>query len=209
MSRLCFFIIMDPVEIIGVALSLVSLVLEYRASRWFWFFSIVSSLMYVYINFSNNIYANGAIQIYYFATSMYGLIYWLRTRDKAASGSEEKNLESMPTRWWPIVIAAVAVLTVGIAWALRALGESKVYWFDGLSAALGIVAMILTAKKYYQSWLLWICVEPLMIIMYFINGNYPSSAMYVVYLVFAIMGFFRWRTLALQNSNKESDNNLQ
>lgn len=197
------------VEIIGVILSLTSLVLEYRASRWFWFFSIVASLMYVYINFSNNIFANGAIQVYYFAASLYGLIYWLKTRDKATSGSEEKNLESMPARWWPAVIAAVIILTVAIAWVLHALGESKVYWLDGFSAALGVVAMILTAKKYYQSWLLWICVEPLMIVMYFINGNYPSSMMYVVYLVFAIMGFFRWRKLARQNSDEGHGSSIQ
>ncbi|MDY5968668.1 MAG: nicotinamide riboside transporter PnuC [Bacteroidales bacterium] len=189
-------------EITGVIVSIASLVLEYRASRWFWLFSIVASLMYVYINFSSGIYANGAVQVYYFAASLYGAIYWLRTRDKSAAGSEEKNLASMPAKFWPWVIGLSAVLTVIIANVLRVLGESEVCWLDGLSSALGIVAMVLTARKYYQSWLLWMAVEPLMIVMYFINGNYPSSAMYVVYLAFAIMGYFRWKKLALTNKEQ-------
>ena len=188
----------------AVAVSLVSLALEYRASRWFWVFSIAASLMYAYFNFSHGIYANGAVQAYYFAASVAGLVYWVRTRDRDAAGSEERNLASMPARLWPWVLAASAALTVALALVLRALGESQVAWLDGLSTALGVVAMVLTAKKYYQSWLLWMAVEPLMIAMYLLNGNIPSAFMFGVYLLFAILGFFRWRRLALAREDEGS-----
>lgn len=187
---------MYPIEIIGVVISLTSLVLEYRANRWFWLVSILASACYIYINFSSHIYANGTIQAYYLVTSLYGAIYWLKTKDKNSSSAEDHHLQSMPTRFWPWVISIVAVLTVVISIVLKKLGESQVAWLDGLSTALGVVAMVLMAKKYYQHWLLWICVEPLMIVMYFLNGNYPSSAMYIVYLVFAVMGYIRWKKLA-------------
>lgn len=184
---------MSAIELVGAAVGLIYLYLEYRANRWLWLFAALMPLFYIYINFKGHYYANGALNVYYLLVSLYGAVAWLRHKDGA--GAEETNLCSLPRKWWLPVVAATLVLFVVLTWLLQALGESHVAWLDGATSALGVVAMLLMAQRYYQQWLCWIVVNPMLIVMYAVGGNYPSAVLYVVYSVVSVMGFLRWKKL--------------
>ena len=67
---------MNVVEIIGAVIGLFYIVSEYRADRWFWPLSLLMSAFYAVIEFTSGIYANGAISVYNFIMSVYGLLVW-------------------------------------------------------------------------------------------------------------------------------------
>lgn len=189
---------MNPIEIIGAAIGLAYIISEYRADRWFWPLSILMSLFYIVIDFSSGIYANGAICCYNLAMSIYGLLVW---RGLVQSKEHtERPVGSCPLRYWPFIVAVVALLTVVLWWLLRTLGESQFPWLDGLSSALSIVAMWMLSQKYWQQWMLWLLVEPLMILLFYITGNYASALLYVVFEVFCVLGIVRWRRMAKEKS---------
>jgi nicotinamide mononucleotide transporter len=71
---------------------------------------------------------------------------------------------------------------------------------DGLSSALSIVAMWMLSQKYWQQWILWLLVEPLMILLFYITGNYASALLYVVFEVFCVLGIVRWRRMVKEKS---------
>lgn len=183
------------IELLGAVTGIIYLVLEYRANRWLWLFAVLMPLFYIYINFKSGIYANGLLNVYYLVVSVYGGISWLRTADKSDAGAEEKHLQSMPRRLVLPVVAAVVLLTVALSLTLKALGESQVAWIDGFTSALGVVAILLMVKKYYQQWICWLVVNPLMVAMYLLSGNYPSAVMYVCYCVFSVLGFLHWKRM--------------
>ena len=178
-------------ELLGAVTGIVYLILEYRANRWLWLFGMLMPLFYIYINFKSGIYANGALNVYYFIVSVWGGISWLRTAHKEDKGAEETHLLSMPRRLVLPVLLAVALLTVALSLTLQALGESQSAWLDGFTSALGVVAILLMAKKYYQQWICWLVVNPLMVVIYLLHGNYPSVVMYVFYCLFSVLGFVR------------------
>ena len=77
-------------------------------------------------------------------------------------------------------------------WLLRHLGESQYPMLDGFSSALSIVGMWMVAQKWWQQWFCWLIVEPIMVVLFWLSGNYASAVLYVVYEVFCILGIYSW-----------------
>ena len=53
--------------------------------------------------------------------------------------------------------------------------------------------MWMLAKKYYQQWIVWIIVEPIIIATALQAEMYATALLYVVYTVIAVMGYFKWK----------------
>ncbi len=181
---------MLTIEVIGAVIGLAYIVSEYRADRWFWPLSILMSLFYIVIDFTSGIYANGTICCYNLIMSVYGLLVWrglVQSKDRT-----ERPITSCPSRFWPWIIAAVVFLSVVLWWVLQTLGESQIPWLDGISSALSVVAMWMLSQKYWQQWIFWLLVEPLMITLFWLTGNYASAILYIVFEVVCVLGIIRW-----------------
>lgn len=178
-------------EALGAIVGIIYLLLEYKAHPWLWFFGLLMPLFYIYIFFSQHLYANAAINVYYVGASVYGILCW---RGIIGSKKEEESpISTMPRRALLPILAATAALTILLAIVLNKLGESQAIWLDGFTAALNIIGMFMLARGWYQQWICWIIVEPVMVVMSLIIGMYPTAVMYLVYCVIAVMGYLRWK----------------
>ena len=186
---------MNTLDIIGAIIGLAYVVSEYRADRWFWPLCLLMSVFYIVIDFTSGLYANGSICCYNFLMSIYGILVWrgiLGRKDKA-----ERPITSCPAAYWPWIVLAVAALTVAMHWLLALLHESQYPWLDGFSAAVSIVAMWMLARKYWEQWVMWLVVNPIMAEVFWLTGNHASAALYVVFVVFCILGIIRWKKLCV------------
>lgn len=187
---------MNAIEIAGAVIGLAYVISEYRADRWFWPLSLLMSAFYIVIDFSSGIYANGTICCYNFLMSVYGLLVWrgiLGRRDR-----QERPITSCPRAYWLPILLAVALLAVGLFFLLRKLPDESAYpAIDALSSAISIVAMWMLSNKYWQQWIGWLIVEPMMVALFWLTGNYASAALYVVYLLFCVMGIVKWKRLSI------------
>ena len=189
------------IEMVGAVIGLAYLFFEYRASIWTWVFGVLMPVVYVYLFFRNGLYANMSINVYYIVASVYGFVAWRRVRP---DGAQETRIESCPRRYaWPL-LAAVVALTAVLTFVLMQLEESQYPLLDGLSASLSIVMMYMLSRRWYQQWILCIVTEPVMIALGLLTGMYATAVMYVVYLVVAVMGFFKWRRSYLAVSGRQS-----
>ncbi len=185
---------MDVFEIIGATIGLFYIVSEYRADRWFWPLSLLMSAFYAVIEFTDGIYANGIISIYNFVMSVYGLLVWrgiIQKRSEDHGG--ERHISSCPRAYWWQIILATVILSGVLTWLLGFLHESQYPMLDGISSALTIVGMLMLAQKWWQQWFCWLIVEPLMMNLFWLTGNYASVALYAVFEVFCVLGIIRWR----------------
>lgn len=185
---------MDFIEIIGATIGLFYIVSEYRADRWFWPLSLLMSAFYAVIEFTDGIYANGVISIYNFVMSIYGLLVWrgiLQKRTEDQGG--ERRISSCPARYWWQIITVTVLLSIALTWLLGFLHESQYPVLDGISSALTIIGMLMLAHKWWQQWFCWLIVEPLMMNLFWLTGNYASVALYAVFEVFVILGIIKWR----------------
>lgn len=185
-----FGIQLDALEVVGAVIGLAYLFFEYRASIWTWVFGVLMPIVYVYLFFRNGLYANMSINIYYIVASVYGFVMWRRASSRQ---SDETIIESCPRRYWLAILLVIALLTAALYLVLSLLHESQYPLLDALSTALSIVMMYMLSRRWYQQWLLCIATEPIMIALGLLTGMYATALMYTVYLVVAIMGFFKWR----------------
>ncbi|MCR4659507.1 MAG: nicotinamide riboside transporter PnuC [Bacteroidales bacterium] len=185
---------MNVFEIIGAVIGLAYIVSEYRADHWFWPLSLLMAAFYAVIDFTSGIYANGAICCYNFVMSIYGLLVWRGVIQKRkVDHGGERRISSCPRRYWWQIITAVVALSALLTWQLGYLDHSQYPLLDGISSALTIVGMLMLAHKWWQQWFCWMLVEPLMIALFILTGNYASAVLYAVFEVFCILGVLKWR----------------
>jgi nicotinamide mononucleotide transporter len=115
----------------------------------------------------------------------------------------ERHISSCPRNYWWQIVTLTVLLSVVLTWLLGYFNQSTytlpsgriihLSVLDGVSSALTIVGMLMLAHKWWQQWFCWMIVEPMMIVIFILTGNYASAVLYAVFEVFCILGLIRWR----------------
>ena len=190
---------MNIFEIIGAVIGLFYIISEYRADQWFWPLSLLMSAFYAVIDFTSGIYANGGICCYNFMMSIYGILIWrgvIQKRKEDDGG--ERRISSCPRAYWWQIVTVIVLLSVVLTWLLGYIRESSYPLLDGISASLTIVGMLMLAHKWWQQWICWMFVNPLMVTIFFLTGNYASALLYIVFEIVCIFGLIKWRKESLK-----------
>lgn len=179
---------MNYLEIAGTITGLAYLWFEYKASIWLWPASIIMPAIYIFVYYDTGFYADMAISIYYLAASIYGWVMWL----KRGSDGKSRPITRTPRKYILPLAAATAVLFAAIAAVLVNFTDSTVPYGDSFTTALSIVALWMLSRKYAEQWLAWIAVDVVCAVLYFYKGLYPTGALYALYAVIAVAGYFKW-----------------
>lgn len=195
------------IEIIGAAIGLIYLFLEYKANVWLWPAGIVMSLFYVVIFFHGKFYADAAVYLYYIGANTYGLLKWTQSKRQSLTGdgneAKELAITHVPAnKILPIAATAIALWGL-LYWILSTFTDSPVPLGDAFTTAFSIVAMWMLAQKYLEQWLLWIIVNVVSTALYFWKGLYPTAILFIVYVIVAVLGYFRWRNEMLYPSSRQ------
>ena len=193
-------------EIFGTIVGLVYLWLEYRASIYLWIAGIVMPAIYIFVYYKAGLYADFGINIYYLIAAIYGWFFWIwghrkkkgqLTTADASIGAPLKVFLSYILREnvTCLFFLVFVVSFLGIAWILIAYTDSNVPWLDSFTTALSIVGMWMLARKYIEQWFAWILVDIVCCGLYIYKDLYFTSALYGLYSIIAIFGYFKWKKL--------------
>lgn len=113
-----------------------------------------------------------------------------------SSSSEELPITFFPRR--------LILRTLGfffLAWAatyyvLVAYTNSTVPLLDAFTNALSFVGLWALARKYVEQWLFWIAVDVVCCYLYVVKGIPFKAGLYGLYVVIAVMGYWKWKGLA-------------
>lgn len=188
-------------EGLGFAVGLLYLWWEYHADPRLWFASIVMPTISMWIYLHKGIYADFAINIYYFVIAVYGYIVWTSTRRKGApadAGSGKKAdlpIIHIPRKESLVATGVFAALWGALYCGLRFLTDSTVPLADAFTTSLSIVAMWMLARKYLEQWLAWIAVDAVCVGLYAYKGLILYAILYALYTAIAFVGYRNWRRL--------------
>ncbi len=150
---------------------------------------IINVLIYVYLCFYAGLYADMAINAFYFVMSVFGWYNWSR-RDESM---HHIPISSLNIKQWIVYILMICIAFGLIYYVLSNYTDSTVPVFDSFTTALFIAGMWLMAIKKIENWLLWILGDLLVIPMFAIKGLAFTSIQYIVFLVLAVLGYIEWR----------------
>lgn len=183
------------VELIGTISGLLSVGFATKQNILTWPIGLINVIFFFAIFYQVQLYSDMFLQIFFFIASIYGWAIW----KKELIDHEPISILSNQVRIKVILIIIVATFILGCFMSQihiifpKNFPTSASYPFaDALTTISSIVATILMAKRYLESWILWILVDLVSIIIYSLKQIVFISAEYGVFLILALMGFFLW-----------------
>ena len=185
-------------DMLTTVLGLAYILLEYRASVWLWAVGFVMQTLGIVLYYQKGLYADCGMEFYYLIMTVYGWWNWVRkarvggaSREVALEG-EQCGITHFPLRlalvWTAITLAVWLALYLFLAYCTN----STVPVADAFTTALSFVGIWALARKYVEQWLIWIVVDVVTCVLYFYKDIPFKASLYALYVVIAIMGYFKW-----------------
>lgn len=178
-------------DIVTTVLGLAYILLEYKASVWMWGVGFLMQALGIVLYYQKGLYADCGMEFYYLAMTVYGYWKWIH----GTASKEALPIRHFPKRLvlpWLLLIAAVWSI---IYWLLITFTNSNVPLADSFTTALSIVGIWALAHKYLEQWFIWIAVDVVTSILYFYKDIPFKASLYALYVIIAVMGWFKWRRL--------------
>jgi nicotinamide mononucleotide transporter len=155
-----------------------------------WWIGLVGVVAYGFVFYQVKLYADVAIQVFYFITSCQAIYIWLR----GGANQTPKPVERVPQKIL-LVSAILAILGVLVLRAgLIALRGAVPFW-DALTTVLSAIAQLYLMERYLESWYLWIAVDTIYVPLYASRELYLTSFLYGVFWLLAMNGLRYFKRL--------------
>lgn len=187
-------------QVVGVALGLLYLWLEYKADIRLWIVGLIMPCVHGLLYFKAGLYADFSMQLYYIAAGLYGWIIWHN-----APRRKEKQpiqIQHTPLKWILPLVAVYGAAHGLIYLFLVHCTNSNVPFWDALTTALSVVAMWMLSRKLVEQWLVWGVVDVITVGLYLYKGIPLTAALYGLYTLLAIAGYLRWRGEAKHRASR-------
>lgn len=181
---------LDP---IGASLSILSTYYFTQAKRTAWIIGVVAVILNGILYWQKGIYGYIVLESIYFISMIYGWYHW----------SNREPKKERPIRYLTFTQACLYTIfaLIGIAiWAhcLQNWTDSDIPYWDATTTVLSLTAQWLLCIKIIHCWILWFFVDALVAIVQLYKGIPFHSAIHWLYLIMAVMGYYRWHKLYQQ-----------
>lgn len=200
------------VEIFGTLIGLVYLYLQYKASPWFFTVAIINAIPFVYLYLMKGNYASALLFAYYGYVGLHAIL-----SGTTGKGESSFTIGRLPRQLYPRLVAIFLALWGAIYFVLvnittivntisEAIGtnlpvsEPLLPAADAFVTAASFVSMWILSKKYIENWVIWVVVNAVFVYLQIVSGLYTWAALFTIYMIVAVMGYFNWRKLMLKQS---------
>ncbi|HUW92251.1 MAG TPA: nicotinamide riboside transporter PnuC [Bacteroidales bacterium] len=194
------------IEIFGAIAGILYVFLEIRQNILLWPLGIITSAVYIFVFRENGFYAGMVLQLYYLVISVYGWRVWwhgARSMGQRAESMEQKPglaVRRIGLKTGVICLAVSLALWGGLWYVLDRWTDSPVPLWDGLITSLSVVATWMLTHKILEQWHVWIIANSLAVVVYLVVGMYPTTVLFFVYAVMAVVGLREWRKSPVENN---------
>ena len=183
------------VELIGTLFGLFAVALAARGNIWTWPASIVNEVAFFLLFFQVRLYADMFLQVYFFVVTLYGWYYWAQGR-----AVHPVTRLSQRTQWsyagiWLAGTGLVGYLISNLhLFAPNYFPEPAAYpYADAFTTVGSILAMILLSRRKIENWYLWMLVDVVAVVVYYLKGIQLVALEYVVFFLLCVQGWYHWR----------------
>ena len=198
------FIIEHGLDIFTTVLGLLYIWLEYRAHIAVWLVGIIMPALDIYLYYSHGLYGDAGMAGYYTVAAIYGYAMWKFGKKKSQGKSQEMPITHVRPVLYLNMLATFLVLWAVTYYVLEHWTNSTVPILDAFTNALSFVGLWALAHKYVEQWICWIVVDAICTYLYIVKGIPFKAFLYGLYVVIAVMGYFKWNSMAKSYSMNET-----
>lgn len=179
-------------EVIGLISGLLCVWLLIRENILTFPIGLVYAVVTVIVVARANLFADVILNLYYVLMNAYGWYFWTYG-DRNRRSSQVLLVAWVPkAQWLAIAVIIIAgTLLMGLYFATQT--SADLPYPDSFTTVASFVAMWMSAKKYLESWVLWLVIDVVQVGLYVIKGIEAYALLYLVYLFMAVYGWMSWR----------------
>jgi nicotinamide mononucleotide transporter len=174
-------------ELVATCAGLMNVYLAARASKWNWFFGIITVTLYMIIFFQVKLYCDMCLQIVFLGLQVYGIVQWSR------GGHQSLQVTKAGPKIQLVALGLFSLLFILFIYLLKSYTDSTTIVMDAFITALSLVAQWMMCKKWLENWWLWMVVDIVSIKMYLIKHLYLTSGLYAAFFIICCFGYRVWQ----------------
>ncbi|WP_416305853.1 nicotinamide riboside transporter PnuC [Neptunicella sp. SCSIO 80796] len=178
----------SPVEWIATLCGFVCVYLLIQRNIWSFAFGFVQVSLYAWIFFGVKLYSDMLLHLFYMGFQIYGWRVWSKSADDHGNITPDRGTFKQYMLW--VLVALVASAALGNVMANAT--DASFPYADAFTTCASLVAQWLLSHRKLFNWLFWIVVDVVAITIYWQKGLYPTSALYLCFLVMSSVGQWRW-----------------
>lgn len=191
----------DWLDLTTTILGLIYIWLEYRAHIALWVVGIVMPALDVILYWQHGLYGDAGMAVYYTLAAVYGLLFWKFKKTKKLK--RELPIIYMPKKYYLRVAVFFFVAWAATYYILIKWTNSTVPVLDSFTNALSFVGLWALARKFIEQWFFWMIVDAVCTVLYIQKGIPFKAGLYGLYVVIAMMGYFKWKSIMINQPRNE------
>ena len=176
------------IDIAASMLGLAYIILATKQNNWCWPAAFISSSLYIFLFISSKLYFDAVLNGYYVIMAIYGLWSWNKsekeTTIKVNWGGLHQNLFG---------VFICGIIAYGLGYFANNYTDADFAYADAFTTIFSFFATWLVTQKRIENWIYWIIIDSIALILYLEKGLFFTSGLFVLYLGFAVFGYFEWR----------------
>ncbi|WP_231853360.1 nicotinamide riboside transporter PnuC [Streptococcus sp. DD10] len=177
----------------------VILVAEGRASNYL--FGAINSAIYLILSFQASFYGEVLTTVYFFIMQPIGLYTWLSNRVNQIEKEKISHFEARKLDWkgWLKYLGLTALIWIGMGFAYKSINSQRPFR-DSVTDATNGIGQLLMTGLYREQWIFWIATNVFSIYLWW-GSNLHIQAMYWVYTLNSIVGWYQWSRSVKNKTN--------
>ncbi|MFA6261882.1 MAG: nicotinamide riboside transporter PnuC [Bacteroidia bacterium] len=151
-----------------------------------WYFGILASVLSIILFYHTRLYAQSLISIYYAGVGVYGLIYWIRAKQR------HEHIHRWNAMSHIKFIALFTLISCITYFLMKTYTDASSPMLDAFLTAFGLLASIKEARKILSSWVYWFIINLGSAWLYYSQDLTVYAILMVVYAGICIPGYLSW-----------------
>jgi nicotinamide mononucleotide transporter len=185
---------MNALEIVGVCSGIAGVWLTAQKNIWCFPIGLVNVIITTWLVYEAKLFADVLQQIMFASLLVIGWIKW-HTQTSEVFIAQIKNAKEVVLYMIMFIAITIALYAILVSYT-----QAAYPLWDSIGTALSFVAQWMIAKRKIENWLLWIPVNIIYIILYFVKELPLYSALTHVYLLMAVIGYFNWKSILIKQN---------
>ena len=178
----------SAIEMIASLAGFICVYLLIRRNIWSWGFGLLQVTLFVWVFYQNKLYSDAILHVFYIGFQFYGWWNWIHHR---GAGSE-LVIVGTTTRDMALWSSVSLLAAVVLGFMMDRYTDASFAYADAFTTCTSLVAQLLLTRRHLLNWTFWIAVDIVAIIIYFQKGLYPTSLLYITFLIMSCIGQYSW-----------------
>jgi nicotinamide mononucleotide transporter len=183
--------LLHSIELVATLLAVAYVVLALKHSIWCWPAALLSTLLFTHVMWDSALLSDALLQIYYAGMAVYG---WWRWRQLQQQSGQAQPVYEWVWQRHLLLISLTAMAGLVLGYLMANYTRADFAYLDAQTTAFSLVATWLVAKKLLSNWLYWVVIDAVSIFVYAQKHLYFLTALFMLYTVIAVLGYFVWRS---------------